>query len=221
MESPLLLITGDTGTLGSVLVRTALEKGFRVLGISRKDFTPSNPAHIHISADVTKDTNTLIASCIKTYGIPKLVISNVGAFVDEKIENMTSEQIDVLLRTNITTPVHILQALASHYKGTGKSANQSENRSVIFISSAGMDPAVLMEDGRAIALYGASKAALSILAVGASKEFSEFGVRINTIAPPYFTNNEEKTERVAQLCFKLSEDEAVNGSILRERTPPR
>lgn len=200
-----VLIWGDTGRLGSILVDEMLLLGYAVVGISRRKKAEERSNYLHIPGDITDSLESRMAEAVHTHGIPKAVINTTAAFVGKPISQVSDDDIAQLLETNIVAPARLMRILFSLYEKSGLSENTLHNRSILQISSAGMHPAVLLRDPRPIALYGGSKAAQSVFMLGVGKEFFPLGVRVNVVAPTYFSDNPEKTTRIAKTCTSLIE----------------
>lgn len=197
----LAVITGDTGTLGSALVQAFLAHDFRVIGLSRKQASPSEPRYTHLVHDITKDPGTFIAELVAKEGTPTTFINNAGAFLNKPIRDTADEELSRLLEVNFVAIFKIMRALLPHYARAGLLSNTIANRSILNVGSAAMFPEIIELDGRDIAAYAAAKAALAACSVAAAKEMAGVGVRVNVLAPRYFSNNPARIQHVVDQCL--------------------
>ncbi len=197
----LAIISGDTGMLGSALVRIFLAHDFRVIGISRKLAQPTETNYMHLAYDLAKDPSSLITDVIVKEGLPTVFINNAGTFLNKPISETTDEELSRLFEINFIAVFKIMRALLPHYARTGMLANTLANRSIVNVGSAAMFPEIIERDERHIAVYAAAKAALAAFSVAAAKEAVEVGVRVNILAPQYFSDNLARVEYIADQCL--------------------
>lgn len=214
MERPVMVIVGDHGTLGRHLVGFSVRAGYFVLGISRRAAAEGVETawYKHLERDVLTDPIALAEEIIATVGTPKTCIYNAGTFLDAPVLTTTNEQLARLVSVHFTAPFLIERELARHYQTKPYEENIEENRSIVNISSAAIRYDILLNDKRDISVYAATKAALATYSVAAAKEFIDFGVRLNAVAPVLFTGDSHRTERVAQRCLELAQGR-MNGTV--------
>lgn len=215
MDRPYVVVLGDAGNLGRHIVGRAIASGYRVLGVSRRSLStePLSPFHTHIERDVSLEPVRLAAEILDITEVPKTIIYNAGAFIDAPILKTTEEQLARLVAINFTSPYLLESELARAYQRRPYEENIDQNRSFINVSSAAIRPEILLTDKRDIAAYAATKAALATYSIAAAKEFIDFGVRVNVLAPTFFTGDTHRTERVAKLCIELAAGRQ-NGVVL-------
>lgn len=184
-----VLLTGDTGELGSMLVQEYLNLGCRVIGVSRSPALIQSDNYIHLIEDLNKDPFGFLKKVIKDYGVPDVFVCNAAIGVRKYFDESQELDIDEIFKTNLITPTKLLLHLSHVYKNEGIVNNTLKNRSIVVVGSSAMYPHIMQNDMRPISLYAASKAGLSILSVTLANEFWRFGIRVNTQAPRYFTGN--------------------------------
>jgi 2,3-dihydro-2,3-dihydroxybenzoate dehydrogenase len=205
-------IIGDTGMLGAAFL-SALSPSVKILGISRRSEGAVRANYTHISFDVLGDAPRLTEEIRKGIGVPDVLIYAAGAFLDKPLIDTPDTHIQRMLDVNFLAPFRILKAMLGEYKKEGVAQNLAHNRSVVMVSSAGIDPKAMSRDERHIAPYCGTKAALATLSVGASRETLEDGVRLNVLAPYYFATNPKRAALVAECGIALAEGRE-NGAII-------
>ncbi|MEU6602876.1 SDR family NAD(P)-dependent oxidoreductase [Streptomyces flaveolus] len=193
------IVTGASRGIGLATVKTLINEGARVAGISRT-ITPELKASgaIAISADlsVADQTTTAVRSAIDDLGHVDLLVNNAGVvgtpadFVD-----LDNDAWAATFNTNFFSAVWVTRAvLPSLIERRGAVVNVSS-------VSARMPSGVP-------APYAASKAALTMLTKSLSEELGSRGVRINTVSPgPIRTDLWEAPDGFgAQVATRLGTD---------------
>ena len=147
-----LYITGSSSGIGRALAEFALEKGHRVVGISRRQ-TIQHDRYTHVKADLADLDQYVRFSFDNEQGIDSFVlVNNAGALGDVKpVEQLDPEKIDHAYRLNITAPSVLSRLFLRNTARCGKP------RTVLNISSgAGSYPIPSWST------YCASKAAIDM-----------------------------------------------------------
>jgi 3-oxoacyl-[acyl-carrier protein] reductase len=174
-DVPVALVTGTRTGVGRHLAQFLLERGYLVVGCSRKpiDWTPASDRYAHFDTDVTDEAQVkaLFGEITRRFGRLDVVINNAG------VASMNH----VLL-----TPVASLRKmLDTHVSGTHLVSREAallmrkrkEGR-IINLSSVAVP---LSYEGQAA--YVASKGAVESLSRVMAKELREFGVTVNVLGP--------------------------------------
>lgn len=155
MGKPHLMVAGSTSAIGDCLIKR-LKGLFKISALGRREqyFSDLDDQFIKsfkFDALSTASTEKAFNDAVKHFGKISFFIYCAGVQVIKPIRNLKGEEIDSLIRVNLSCPLIFSSLLASK--------KNSELDSVIcFISSiAGKKP----EPG--IALYSASKAAINSL----------------------------------------------------------
>ena len=155
MEKPHLMVVGSTSAIGSCLINR-LKDRFKISALGRREQNLSGLddrciKSFTFDALSTDSIEQAFTGAVNHFGKVSLFIYCAGVQLIKPIRNLTSEEIDSLIRVNLSCPLIFSSLLASK--------KYSELDSVLcFISSiAGKKP----EPG--IALYSASKAAIDSL----------------------------------------------------------
>lgn len=174
-----VLIIGSGGSLMNYFLERA--QSDRVFaGVARSDLFHEQIKH-QISLDITRDAHLVISKLQELQYVPDTVIMNavftdLGSVLEKDSENFLQE-----LQTGILGPLEIANSLMRQlWIHDGASVNKQRNRSILFVSSsAGVQ--VYKNEGRAT--YSATKAGVNMLARHMSEEYSEYGIRVNAVAP--------------------------------------
>lgn len=174
-DSPVALITGTRTGVGRYLAQHFLERGYTVIGCSRKpiDWTASSDKYLHFDTDVTNEeqVKTLFGEITRRFGRLDVVINNAGVASMNHI---------------LLTPVSSLRKmLDTHVGGTHLVSREAallmrkrKHGRIINLSSVAVP---LSYEGQAA--YVASKASVEALSRVMAAELREFGVTVNVIGP--------------------------------------
>lgn len=167
--SKVILITGASSGLGQALARQLAEKGHRVYGASRNP-GPDNLPYQMIAMDV-QDGNSVrraVTIIVEKEGRLDAVVNNAGIGIAGPLEQLSMDNIEKVLDTNVKGAVRVIQAALPHLR-------QSRGR-VINISSIG---ALFGLPYRGI--YCASKAAVDLITEALRMELAAHGVQACSI----------------------------------------
>jgi NAD(P)-dependent dehydrogenase (short-subunit alcohol dehydrogenase family) len=176
MASPVVLITGAKGGLGSVVTQTFLDAGWQVIGTARKidDSAFPHDRFEGIPADLTSapDSAHLVAEAISKYGKIDALVHTAGGFAGGAPIHETDDAAwESMMDLNLRAGLNILRAVLPHMR------ERKKGRLVAIGSRAGVEPSAN------ISAYGASKAALVSLWKTAALENRKLGITANVILP--------------------------------------
>lgn len=123
------------------------------------------------------DGELLIRTAVETYGDLHVLVNNAGVVRDRSICNMTEDEWDSVLRTDLKGHFVPLRHAASYWRDRSKDGHEVQACVINTSSTSGL----LGNPGQAN--YGAAKAGIGALTVIAASELSRYGVRVNAIAP--------------------------------------
>jgi NAD(P)-dependent dehydrogenase (short-subunit alcohol dehydrogenase family) len=118
-------------------------------------------------AAVTALANT----AVKTFPRLDIAVTTPGLNIRKQVLDYTEEDLDRVINLNIKGTMWFFQAF-------GRIMTEQRGGSLIACSSV---RAVTIEPG--LAVYGSTKAAISLLVKGFASEVGRFGVRVNAVAP--------------------------------------
>lgn len=174
-----VLITGCSRGIGFETARLMVEKGYRVMAVSRNNDglnalvevvdSASGALLIH-TADLT-DTESLAARVKEELGKVDILINNAARFSRKEFGAWTSEDWEDIYRVNVIAPTLLIQELRDVF---------TSGAHVINISSVGGLGGSMKFKG--LMAYSSSKAALNIITECLALEMEEKEVYCNALA---------------------------------------
>jgi NAD(P)-dependent dehydrogenase (short-subunit alcohol dehydrogenase family) len=197
LEQRVVVVTGASGTIGGGIAKRFEEAGAQVvLHHHRKSPPVPGERSMTVQADLTstKGPSQVIESALTRYGRVDAVINNAAIQPLAGLLDMTDEQWDAMIQTNVTACHRMSQAFAHHVINT-----KSEGSIVNIASIEGIAP--VAGHGH----YGVSKAALITHTKVAALELGAYGIRVNSVSPGLIARqeiDEEWPEGVARWMEK-------------------
>lgn len=173
-SSPIAVITGGGGAIGTAIGEALGERGYTVCTF---DLTASAPAaDHHLVVDVTDegDLDLAFATIEREVGVPDALINT--AFISRRgpATTFSVDDWNTVMRVNVTS-----YWLASRRIVRTWLANPRAGRSIVNVSSITGSNAV----GRDGMAYGVSKAAILQLTRELAVEWAANGIRVNAVQP--------------------------------------
>jgi 3-oxoacyl-[acyl-carrier protein] reductase len=177
--SPVALITGGAGGIGSAIARRLSRDGITVVIAYSKSAGPAQQLVRDIEAggqrasavqaDVTKSEAVaqLFATTLEQHGRIDYVINNAGTVVPRALPDTTDELYDLVFNVNARGALNVLRQAAKHLAAGGRIVNTSSTLVTAPIPGSG--------------LYAASKAALELFGAVAAKELGPRGITVNSL----------------------------------------
>ncbi|KAI0194315.1 putative short-chain dehydrogenase [Xylaria flabelliformis] len=183
MSQPVWVITGVSNGFGFLLTLRALKAGHRVVGTLRNKAKNTRTVQQIEAAggevmemDMTESQESIHRK-IKSVGRIDYLINNAGYAIFCCLEQMSENEVNTQIATNVFGPVYAMQAALE-----GMRARRSGL--IVNISSiAAKDPLPTS------ALYAASKAALEAASESLAKEVADFGIGVTIVNPGAFRTN--------------------------------
>lgn len=207
-DKGLVVITGSTGRLGSVLATGFLTEGYRVVGLD----LPSNQAKawplIEVDVSSAESIEAAFSEITTRFGVPCSVIHTVGMWGMSPFKETTLQAWNLMLNLNLTSSFLVFkQAVLS----------MREKGSLIGIVSR--QGAIRGASGQGA--YSASKGGLVRLVEAIGAEYEGSDLHVHAIAPStiLFETGQKGGIQSTQLlsyCLMLAGDEGKqsNGKIL-------
>lgn len=196
-----IVLTGDSGMLGSKIVDKILEEDdYGIIGISRSENHITNEfkkkydnRYFHINYDLSNPDGIKDLYKKEVKGIGKIygLINNSAYAYDDIITNANIDSIEQMFRINVTSPM-----ILTKYAIRDMLLNDIEG-SIVHISS------ICAHTGyKGLSMYAATKGALESFSKTVAREWGERGIRSNCVAPGFMESDmssnlsEEQKDRI-------------------------
>ena len=192
MKDKVAYITGGTKGIGFGIAQVLLKHGIKVAVSGRKQEDAEEAARI-LSDDDTKvfgiasdvknfeDQKTAVSEIVKKFGRLDYVIANAGLGIFKPVDEMSLEDWNDMIDTNLTGVFHTMKASVDELK-------KSEG---YFISIASLAGTNFFEKGSG---YNASKFGVVGFTQAAMIDLRKYNIKVSTIMPgsvsTYFNGNE-------------------------------
>lgn len=176
MKGRVVLVTGASGGLGSVVTQAFLDVGATAIGTSRKiqqsDFASPNFTAIPGEISTQAAAKAIVDTIITRFGRLDVLAHTVGGFAGgETVANTDDGTFERMFDLNVNSFFHISRASIPSLRSSGT------GRIVAIGSRAAVEP------GAGVGAYGASKAAMVSLVRTVAAENRDAGVTANVILP--------------------------------------
>ena len=206
------LVTGGSTGIGLETARLLSERGARVLITGRDrgrlDQAASDiPGLLTLQSDAgsEEDADALRAEVEERFGKLDIFVVNAGITPFQPMGDWNANKFDELMAINVRGPFLQLQALRPMMRDGG---------AVVLVSSI-----VARRAGEAVAAYGSSKGAVTLLGTALVKTFADYGVRVNTVSPgPIDTPAWTKTGLPEDVITGVREERATTSPLGRYGT---
>ncbi len=202
LDDKIALITGAGSGLGRQFAQSLSEAGATVVLAARRREKLQETAELIQSAggsatcfdlDVTDSTsvNDCFQAMVAEVGAPDVVVNNAGIARQAFLTEISEEDWDAVLDTNLKGVFLVAQAAARSMIAAGKPG------SIINISSV-----LGIRVSKALSSYAAAKAGVAHLTRAMALELSRNNIRVNALAPGYFVteiNQKEFDQGAAEL----------------------
>jgi NAD(P)-dependent dehydrogenase (short-subunit alcohol dehydrogenase family) len=173
------LITGISSGFGRELTRQLLKRGDRVVGTVRRrdsitDLAERHPDLLRTEVLDVRDTTALREVVDRTatdFGRIDVAISNAGYGLFGAAEELSDEQVDAMIATNLTASIQLIRAVIPHMRAAGGGR-------VIQLSSYGGQVAF---PGNS--LYHATKWGIEGFTEAVAQEVNHFGIGVTIVEP--------------------------------------
>ena len=179
MNQRIWLITGISSGFGRHLTEQLLDRGDRVVGTVRRPESVADLADkyadlLRVEALDVRDTPALrdvVARTVAELGRIDVLISNAGYGVFGAAEELSDEQVDGILATNLTASIQLIRAVLPHMREAGGGR-------IVQLSSYGGQVAF---PGNS--LYHATKWGIEGFCESVAQEVAQFGVGVTIVEP--------------------------------------
>ena len=202
LQGKTALVTGATSGIGQAIAEAYAREGARIAVVGRNEqrgkqvveaIRAANGSATFFAADLTAktDIDRLVKEVAETFGLVDILVNNAGIYPHGPTAQVDEATFDAVITTNLKGPFFLSAALLPQMaeRGSGKVINITSGAAHFGISGE--------------ALYGASKAAVTLLTKAWAAEFGPNGVNVNAIAPgatytPGTTGQEEILEQIVR-----------------------
>lgn len=173
-DKPVMIITGTRKGIGKYLAEYYTKKEYQVIGCSRGDidFELNNYQHFCLDVSDEKDVKNMFSEIRKTYGRLDVLINNAG------IASMNHSLLTPISTAHKILETNVIGTFIFSREATKLMKNENYGRIVNFTTFA----VPFKLEGEAI--YAASKAGVITLTEVLAREYSDFGITVNAVAPP-------------------------------------
>lgn len=235
------IVTGGASGLGAATAKALAVAGAKVIildnNIELGEKTAQEFNAIAIKCDVSNETSVEQALSIlkQRFGLPRVLVNCAGiggsARIVGKNGPLSLNDFEKVIRVNLVGTFNMIRLVAAEIMQTEPMDDQE--RGVIISTSS----VAAFEGQIGQAAYAASKGGISSLTLPAAREFAQFGIRVNTIAPGLFqtpllqglTEEAQKSlgasipfpkrfggaEEFADLVLHLIQNRYINGEVIR------
>lgn len=178
-----IIVTGDSGGLGSAIVKNILVDGkYGVIGISRKlnenitKMMNKNKNYLHINFDLenVSEIKNLYKDKIKTVGQITGLVNNSAMAYDDIITNANVDRVEKMFKINVYSPMiltkYIIRDMLLH----------NNIGSIVNISSVSAHTGY-----KGLSMYAATKGAIEAFSKNVAREWGSKGIRSNCVAPGF------------------------------------
>jgi NAD(P)-dependent dehydrogenase (short-subunit alcohol dehydrogenase family) len=182
LQGKTALVTGATSGIGQAIAHAFAREGAQVVVTGRDEqrgqaaveaIRSAGGSATFVRADLTSKPaiDRLARQATETLGHIDILVNNAGIFPFGPTTQTDETTFDTVVTTNMKGPFYLTAALAPQMveRGSGKIINITT-----MVAHVGMP---------GMALYGATKAALTLLTKSWATEFGPSGVNVNAIAP--------------------------------------
>ena len=213
-----VLITGATGTLGEILVKRFLEKGYRVIAMARDEkkldvLSGSNsPLQnlVTLSADVTDEKDILdkINYIKEKFNTVSIFVHAVGGFSGgHLIAETSAQEWDKMITLNLTSLFLCSRAIFPMMMAA------KSGKIITITAMAALAPKAKR------AAYQVSKAGVISLTKALAEEGKKYNIQANTIAPGIILSEKNKKEMPDADDTKWTRPEQIADMILFLASP--
>ena len=225
LENKIAIITGGTKGIGYGIAEALLKQGLNVAITGRKKEDAEAAAEqlnshdsakgkaIGLQADVRdyKSQESAVKETIKAFGNLDIVIANAGVGHFASIDELSLEQWQETIDTNLTGPFYSLKA----------GLDQLKKNKGYFITISSLAGTNFFQGGSA---YNASKFGLTGFTQAAMLDLRNYGIKVSTIMPgsvsSYFNGNEPSKEDAWKIQIEDIGELVVDLLKMNPRTLP-
>lgn len=179
MPERVWLITGVSSGFGRNITEQLLQRGDRVVGTVRKPesvaaLAGQYPEKFRMELLDVRDTEkmrALVGRTVTDFGRIDVVVSNAGYGLFGAAEELSNEQVDAIIATNLTGSIQLIRAVLPHMRAAGRGR-------IIQLSTYGRQVAF---PGNS--MYHATKWGIEGFVESVAQEVAPFGIGMTLVEP--------------------------------------
>lgn len=179
VEGKIVLVTGGGSGIGRAIARAFLDNGARVAVVGRRaeklaETLDGHEAGLSLAADIADPAaaRQVVADVVAHFGRLDVFVNNAAAYLNKPFTEMTDDEWDTLLRTNVDAFVHLARAALPELEKTGGN--------VVAVGSVSGMRGDWGQSG-----YNATKALVMNFVQSLALDYGGRGVRLNAVAPAF------------------------------------
>ena len=183
-----IVVTGDTGGLGSSIVQRILQKTeYGVIGLSRRTtdtvssaMKKSNGRYVHFDFDLSVPENVKELYLKQLHKIGRIygLVNNAAMAYDDIVTNLQVNPLEDMFRVDVYSPMMLTKYILRDMLASGLKG------SIVHISSISAHTGY-----KGLAMYGAAKGALEAFSRATAREGGTLGIGSNVVAPGFMETN--------------------------------
>ena len=224
-----VIVTGASQGIGAAVANLFLDRGYNVVGNSRKISSKNelqrsdNLAVVDGDIGLVSTAERIVTTAVKRFGSIDALVNNAGIFFAKPFTDYTSEDFKTLASTNLEGFVFITQLAVKQMLA------QRSGGSVVSITTSLVNHPI---SGFTASIPMVTKGGIDAISRSLAMEYAKEGIRVNTVAPgivdtPLHANNPKdflKTlsplgqiapaQDIAEAVFYLTQAAQVTGEVL-------
>ena len=178
-QQAVAIVTGASSGIGLGLTQALLERGWRVVAVSRSidksnELKPSSDL-VLVSGDAGKKETaiTVVDTALKHFGRIDLLVNNAGIYIPKAFTDYTDDDYNLVMNTNVSSFFYMTQQVVPQMKKQ-KSGHVVGISAVVADQPSSAAPAVLAV---------LSKSPMPAVNKALALEYAASNIRFNTVSP--------------------------------------
>jgi NAD(P)-dependent dehydrogenase (short-subunit alcohol dehydrogenase family) len=224
-----VIVTGASQGIGAAVANLFLDRGYNVVGNSRKISSKNelqrsdNLAVVDGDIGLVSTAERIVTTAVKRFGSIDALVNNAGIFFAKPFTDYTPEDFKALASTNLDGFIFITQLAVKQILA------QRSGGSVVSITTSLVDHPI---SGFTASIPMITKGGIDAISRSLAMEYAKQGIRVNTVAPGIVDtplHKDDPTEflktlsplgriaaskDIAEAVFYLTEASQVTGEVL-------
>jgi NAD(P)-dependent dehydrogenase (short-subunit alcohol dehydrogenase family) len=175
-----VIVTGASQGIGAAVANLFLDRGYNVVGNSRKISSKNelqrsdNLAVVDGDIGLVSTAERIVTTAVKRFGSIDALVNNAGIFFAKPFTDYTSEDFKALASTNLEGFVFITQLVVKQM------LSQRSGGSVVSITTSLVNHPIA---GFTASIPMVTKGGIDAISRSLAMEYAKEGIRVNTVAP--------------------------------------